>query len=68
MKILKEPAKDYPVKFACDACGCEFEAERSEYSTESILYDYETPRLRIMKCTCPCCGFTECVAYTIFSV
>ena len=68
MKIIKEPAKDYPIKFVCDACGCEFEASRGEDVVDSVFYDYATPRIRIVKCTCPCCGFNGCVTYDLFSI
>ena len=38
------------VKFYCKRCGCEFEADKSEYTKESYR------NLIIYACECPNCG------------
>lgn len=66
MKILKGPVNDYPIKFSCDSCGCEFEAENGEYRVNSVGLALDKAYMRILKCDCPICGYSECVAYDYF--
>nr|DAU44375.1 MAG TPA: zinc-ribbon domain protein [Caudoviricetes sp.] len=66
MKILKKPVNNYPIEFACDSCGCEFEAENGEYRVDSVGLALDKAYMRVLKCNCPICGYSECVAYDYF--
>lgn len=62
MKIIKhgEPKKEI-MKFVCENCGCEFEAEYGEYE---VLYDHIafSDYSAMYRCGCPECkhmAFTE---------
>lgn len=54
MKILRAGIIDKKVKrFICLSCGCEFEADSSEYEDRSqtaCIYDGVSAQ-----CRCPCC-------------
>ena len=42
MKIIKHGNPDYlkaPVKFVCDKCKCEFEADNTEYKMRTFDYN-----------------------------
>lgn len=66
MKILKEGHNTNPAKFTCDSCGCEFEAENGEYRVDSVGLALDKAYMRVLKCDCPICGYSECVAYDYF--
>lgn len=54
MKIIKhgkQPKKPKPISFTCSVCGCEFEAEESEYTRDG--------EKKIFHCECPECGKTN---------
>ena len=54
MKVIRpgDPEKQRAIKmFRCENCGCEFEADRTEYKTAS---DYRNGHYCI--CPCPTCG------------
>ena len=59
MTVIKEGDRDKAksldlktLKFKCDFCGCEFEANKDKY-TFGQLYD-----IIGYFCKCPCCGDT----------
>ena len=54
MKILRAGIIDKKVKrFICPSCGCEFEADSSEYEMCSqIAYIHDGISVQ---CRCPCC-------------
>lgn len=54
MKILRAGIIDKKVKrFVCLSCGCEFEADSSEYeSCSQIAYIHDRVTAQ---CRCPCC-------------
>ena len=59
MKIIKhgDPEKIAQVKvFKCDHCGCEFEADKTEYT-----YDDSRAWMDFYYCQCPeCLNITSC--------
>ena len=58
MKIIKQ-GKVPERTFICEACGCEFIANFSEYTHERIYYKFIQRTLwEIFESQCPCCGNT----------
>lgn len=55
MRILKQGFQNRKVKkFSCKNCGCEFEADNTEYQTAGqIAYQYDGTTAT---CKCPGCG------------
>lgn len=63
MKIIKPGVIDkHPLIFVCDECGCEFEADDTEYWTCGIV----EKRLsgKEARCMCPCCLHSVEYPYT----
>lgn len=52
MRIIKNGKSENKLRiFACNRCGCEFEADSNEYSRESTFVF-----ANIYGCRCPQCG------------
>ena len=61
MKIIVEGNRDRIrriIRFTCSACGCVWEADKSEYTYSYDQRDGEYSNMR-----CPCCGNTTYGAY-----
>lgn len=59
MKIIKEGNYEKifkPRRFCCTRCGCEFEADSTEYKPSSQLAEMKDGI--ISECRCPSCGAT----------
>jgi hypothetical protein len=55
MKILKEPEKDWALKFACAGCGAELEAEATDIRVVRYDGDCREPSYTAFSVSCPCC-------------
>ncbi len=55
MKVIKEPEKKWSLKFTCEGCSAELEAEDTDIKVTHYDGDFREASYTSFSVNCPCC-------------